>query len=81
MGQHKCGFGVATIALCGVALLAGCATEKVRIDYVMPARQIRDAQSVKTLAIVAQADVVQADLGVPASMQGTVSKQAAGMLK
>ncbi len=81
MGQHKCGFGVATIALCGVALLAGCATEKVRIDYVMPARQIRDAESVKVLAIVAQADVAKADLGAPASNRREVSKQAAGMLK
>lgn len=81
MGQQKVRFGSVAVALCGVALVAGCASEKVRIDYVMPARQIADAQSVKTLAIVAQADVVKADFGAPASKRAEVSKQASGMLK
>ena len=40
-----------------IALLAGCATEKVTVDYVMPARAVADVSKVNVAAIRVKANV------------------------
>lgn len=42
---------------CGVALLAGCASEKIVADYVMPARSISDVSTIEILAIESEANI------------------------
>lgn len=73
MNAYK--FGAVAAAACGVAVLAGCSTEKIAADYVMPARQIDDVKSIKTLAIDVKADVKGA------LAANDVSAQTAGLLK
>lgn len=73
MNAYK--FSAVAAAACGVAVLAGCSTEKIAADYVMPARQIDDVKSIETLAIDAKADV-KGSLAA-----NGVSTQTAGLLK
>ena len=42
---------VSAAALCAVALVTGCANERIAVDYLMPARQIEDVKGIRTLAI------------------------------
>ena len=67
--------GAVAAAACGVAVLAGCSTEKIAADYVMPARQIADVKSVSVLAVDVKADVKGS------LVAGDVSAQTAGMVK
>lgn len=73
MNSYK--FGAIAVAACGVAIFAGCKTEKIAVDYVMPARQIDDVKSISVLAVNVNADVKGS------LVADDVSAQTAGMVK
>jgi len=68
-------FSAVAAAACGVAIFAGCSTEKIAVDYVMPARQIDNVKSINILAIDVKADVKVANEA------NDISAQTAGMVK
>ena len=50
-------FGICGVSVGLVALLAGCATEKITVDYVMPAKAVADVSNVNVAAIRVRANV------------------------
>ena len=73
---------VSAAALCAVALVTGCANERIAVDYLMPARQIEDVKGIRTLAIESQAAVKVAQTNAAGTtVAPEISLQAAGLLK
>ena len=68
-------FGAVAATACGVAIFAGCSTEKIAADYVMPARQIDNVKAVNVLALDVKADIKGS------VAQGDISGQTAGIVK
>ena len=51
------GIGIYGASAALAALLAGCATEKITVDYVMPAKAVKDVSKVNVAAIKVKANV------------------------
>lgn len=68
-------FGAMFAAACGVAIFAGCSTEKIAADYVMPARQIKNVKDINVIAINVKADVKGS------VVNDNISGQTAGIVK